>query len=232
MKGYTADQLADYILRQLGSPVWIVEMTRQQVLDCIQDALTMWNIYRPVLTVTSVRLVNSNHVYLDGEELGDGPIRVDFVEPLPAPTSILYGNLIDPAPLFKTGLDEYDTFLRWRKTWLRVTSIVCDWWYDRDNKRLLIHNPVSRYHASVFWFKPYANVSLLPLTGSQWVKEYALEKSRYVYGEVLAKYSGAIPGPAQSLTLDQQKRTAAAEKITKLEEKLKAMMELAPLVFD
>ena len=37
--GYTPDQLKDWIFRQLGSPIWHVELDIQHVLDSIQEAL-------------------------------------------------------------------------------------------------------------------------------------------------------------------------------------------------
>ena len=81
-------------------------------------------------------MVRGQHRYLDGEDVGLGIANIQFVEPNPVPTEIFYGNLINPAPLFRLGLDEYDTFLRWRKTWQRVTSVRPDWYYDEMERCL------------------------------------------------------------------------------------------------
>ncbi|HEV8490688.1 MAG TPA: hypothetical protein VGR76_00405, partial [Candidatus Angelobacter sp.] len=72
----------------------------------------------------------------------------------------------------------------------------------------------------------------LDLTGSQWVKEFALEQARYTYGEILAKFSGAVPAPAQALVLDQQKRANAQARLDKLRERLQGMQLLPPIMID
>src|SRR4051812_16757653 len=146
VSGYSGDQLKDYILRQLGSPTWDVELTNDQIFDCIQDALGLYSQYCPRQLYYSLRLVADQFDYLKGQDMGLGVVEVSFVEPNPVPTEIFYGNLIDPAPLFRTGVDEYDTFLRWRKTWQRVTSVMPQWLYDEDRKTLYIHNPIERFY--------------------------------------------------------------------------------------
>lgn len=229
MKGYTCDQLAAYIYRQLGSPVWNVELTKQQVLDAINDGLQLYGQWRPTIRVGNLNLVKGIYEYLKGVDVHLGIAEVHFVEPNPVPTEIFYGNLINPAPLFRTGLDEYDTFLRWRKVWQRVTSIQPQWFYDEGNKSLLIHNPIERYQAGIFMYALYARTEDLDLTGSQWVKEFALEQARYTYGELLAKFSGAVPGPLQPMMLDQQKRVNAQTRLDNLRQRLQNM-QLFPAV--
>jgi len=233
MYGYTVDQLANYIKRQLGFPTWQVELSHQQILDKVQDALFKFSQYRPKLGYQALPLARNVNAYLKGVEIGqDGPIQVDFVEPLPTPTAIFYGNLIDPAPLFRTGLDEYDTWMRWRKTWMRVTSVQPDWYYDQVGKVLYIHNPIERYSASVFAYLTYNDTTELTQVGAEWVKEYSLETCRWLYGDIMSKYSGAIPGPLQNLQLDQQKRSNAEKRIEQLEQKLHGMQQLSPIMID
>lgn len=232
LRGYTVDALADYILRQLGAPTWNVELTRQQVLDAIQDGLQLYSVWVPQIQVGSIQLVRGRFQYLEDEDVGQGIAHVQFVEPNPVPTEIFYGNLINPAPLFRVGLDEYDSFLRWRKVWQRVTSVKPDWFYDEVRRVLMIHNPIERYQAGVFIYGNYTRTEGLDQTGAQWVKEYALEQARYTYGEVLAKYSGAIPAPLKDLTLDNTKRASAQARLDKLRERLQGMQRLTPIVQD
>lgn len=230
--GYTAQQLQGYIMRQLGSPTWDVELTPAQIADLIQDALVYYSQWRPKIRYGSVKLIRGVSVYLRGTDVGFGIASVSFVEPNPVPTELFYGNLIDPAPLFRTGLDEYDTFLRWRKVWQRVTSVQPDWLYDEGEKALYIHNPIERFHCGVTCYAPWPSVQSLPAFGSQWVKEYALERSRYLLGEVTQKFSGAIPGPMKDLAMDSRKRDIATERIKRLEEKLFNAQELQPITID
>lgn len=231
-KGYTCDQLANYIMRQLGYPVWQVELTKQQILDHIQDALTMYSQWVPNTKVGNLMLVRGQYRYLEGMDVGLGVVKVSFVEPNPVPTEIFYGNLINPAPLFRVGLDEYDTFLRWRKTWMRVTSIQPDWFYNDMEQCLYIHNPIERYQAGVFCYWPHETTERLPALGADWVKRMALARARLQLGELWMKFSGVIPGPSQNIQLDQAKREKAQEDVDKLEAQLKGMQLSTPPLLD
>jgi hypothetical protein len=232
LRGYTASQLSNYIMRQLGAPVWNVELTNQQILDCIQDALSLFSQWVPSIKVGNVQLTRGQYRYLDGVDVGLGIVQVDFVEPNPVPTEIFYGNLINPAPLFRTGLDEYDVFLRWRKTWQRVTSIRPDWFYDEMEQCLYIHNPIERYLAGVYAYWPHERTERLSATGADWVKRYATAKARFAQGELWLKFSGAIPGPVKDIQLDVAKRDKAETEMKELMELLKGMQRHTPIMVD
>ena len=90
LKGYTCDQLADYIFRQLGSPVWQVELSRQQVLDAIQDALQLYSLWVPQVKVGNIQLERGRFKYLENEDVGQGIALVTFVEPNHAMCQLLY----------------------------------------------------------------------------------------------------------------------------------------------
>ena len=230
--GYSFDQLASYIQRQLGAPMWIVEIPKQNILDQIQDALVLYSTWRPIWRFGAIQLQRGQFQYLVGVDMGQGPIQVDFVQPNPVPAELFWGNLIDPAPLMRNGLDELDSFLRWVKVWMRVTSIQPNWTYDQGNKQLLIWNALDRYQAGLQWYQPYTDTKNLDQFGAMWVKDYAFQKSRMMYAEFLSKYSGAIPGPLQSLQLDSQKRDKAEAKMKELEEKLQAAQVSTPISID
>lgn len=229
---YKVDQLKQYILRQLGYPVWTVEMTPQQILDCIQDALVKYSQWCPLRTYRVLQISSNQFRYLVGEDNGMGVVDVQFVAPTSTPGAIFYANLIDPTPILKTGVDDLDTFYRWRKTFQRVTAITPDWYFSEEENCLYIHNPIERYHATAFIDKYWTDTEKLPYRGADWVKQYAVARARYQYGEILSKFSGAIPGPVQNLTLDQTKRAEAKEAMDKLEEKLFGMQESTPLHLD
>jgi hypothetical protein len=233
VQGFTADQLKDYILRQLGSPTWDVELTPQQILDVIMDALGQFSQWCPRIKYGSLQLHSAQTEYLkDSPDVGMGIVDVSFVEPNPVPTEIFYGNLIDPTPLFRTGLDEYDTFLRWRKTWMRVTSVQPQWLWDTERNCLYIHNPIERFYAGITAYMAYTDTKNLPHHGAQWVKDYSLAKCRYLLGEILSRFSGAIPGPVKDLQLDTQLRDRAEKQIDALLVQLKGMQTFAPIQID
>jgi len=230
--GYSRDQLAEYIKRQLGAPLWTVELTQQQIYDAVNDALSLHGQWRPTLCVKTIRLSQGVYRYLVGEDLGQGVFDVSFCEATASPNEVLYANMIDPAPIMRTGLDEYSSFLLWRKTWQRVMSVTPDYYYDAAHKALLIHNPIERYHCSAFYYMGDRVTETLDDFGARWVKDYALQRAKYTYGEVLSKFSGAVPGPLKDLTLDQGKREQAQTKMTTLEAELKAAQVSMPLTID
>lgn len=232
LKGYTVNQLLKFILRQLGSPIWEVELTHQHVLDCIQDALNMYSMWQPKLKYGAITMQSGQTKYLEGADLGLGVVQVDFVDPTPSPTEIFYGNLISPTPLMRTGMDEYDAFTRWRKVWQRVTSVKPDWLHDEMNGCLMIYNPIERYHCGVICHMPHTETQNLPYLGAQWVKEYSTEKARYLYGDIMSKFDGAIPGPLKDLVLDKGKREKAEAKLKALEEKLFGMQTSTGIQID
>ena len=232
LKGFTKDALCQYIYRSLGAPTWEVELTKQQVLDSVNDALGLYSQWVPNESVGNIILTRGRYRYLEGADVDQGISRIDFVEPVPVPYDVLYTSLISPAPMVRTGLDDYDTFLRWRKLWQRVTSTRPDWLYDDTEQVLYIHNPIERYQAGVFFYTSFTDTRTLSLTGAQWVKEFALETSRYKLGELYSKYSGAIPGPLQNLQLDQQKRDKAEVRLQALREKLVGMQKSTPCMID
>ena len=88
--GFSVDQLSNYILRQLGQPVWNVEMTKQQILDQIQDALGLYTQWVPNIKVGNLILVRGQFKYLQGIDVGLGVTDCQFVEPNPVPTEIFF----------------------------------------------------------------------------------------------------------------------------------------------
>jgi len=231
---YSVEQLRNYIMRKLGYPVWNVELTPAQIDDCINDAVSRYSQWCPLVRYRALRLTKEVTEYLRGEDNGMGVVKVDFVCPI-LPIAAIYGNLIDVTPLpawHDSCIADFDTFLRWQKTWKRVTSTEPDWLWDQDANVLRIHNPITNYHAGAVLYYPYTDTLKLPFTGANWVKEYALAQAQLTLGTIFAKFSGAIPTPVASLTLDQSKRGSAEAKIKELEERLFGMQTAAAISQD
>jgi hypothetical protein len=122
--------------------------------------------------------------------------------------------------------------MRWRRTWQRVMSVLPEWIYDEYRNVLYIHNPIERYHCGIISHQRYADVDELDFIGAQWVRDYSLAKSRYVYGEILAKFGNAIPGPLKDLQLDNRKREEANTQIKELQEHLFRMQISVAMITD
>ena len=70
--------------------VWNVELTNQQILDAIQDAMSLYSQWVPNIKVGNIILVRGQFKYLSGVDVGLGVANVQFVEPNPVPTEIFY----------------------------------------------------------------------------------------------------------------------------------------------
>ncbi len=90
VSGYTTDQLVNYIFRQLGSPTWEVELTRQQIADGVSDAMRLFSIWCPSTRVGNIILIRGQYRYMEDFDVDQGIVDVQFVEPNPVPTEIFY----------------------------------------------------------------------------------------------------------------------------------------------
>jgi hypothetical protein len=88
------------------------------------------------------------------------------------------------------------------------------------------------YQAGVLALDSWDKTEYLDGFGAMWVKEYAFQLARLQLAEILSKFSGAIPGPAQALQLDQQKRDKAEAKLKELDDKLFGAQWSIPLTTD
>lgn len=230
---YSQDQLANYIIRQLGSTVFAVEIQRQQILDCINDSLREYSVWRPIQCVGGLQLQSGVYAYLQGLDLGQGVVKVWFVNPTQAPADLYWlTNLVNPAPVLNSRMDEYDVFLRWYKTWGRITSVYPDWMYDATNLVLYIYNAQPIYQCGVMYLQNYTDTINLDAYGAKWVKDYAFQRSRLTYAEIMSKYSGVIPGPIKDLQFDQAKRDKAEAALDKLLVDLKGAQWSAGMMQD
>lgn len=237
IRGYTEDQLVKYIFRQLGAPVWNVELTAQQVQDCVRDAIGYFSLFRPKNLWGAIPMTPNEKKYLVGFDVGQGVAEVTFVENRLGVLNLDFGNPFSTMSIMTTGLGldgmgDYDAYLRWQTTWMRVTSTLPRWQYDEVRKCLWIHNPISRYRAAVLILYNWNNTQELPQFGSQWVKDYALAKARYALGDLWLKFSGAVPGPVKDLQLDSGKRDKAEQEISRLEAVLRNSQDSIPLTQD
>jgi len=223
--------LIDYVRTELGEGVWQVELTEEQVQRAISDAMRKYSRRLTALGYDSLYLGNSQNKFPISHEVGYGIFNVEFIAPDPKPSAIFYANLLDVAPLRVNRFSDYDVFLRWRKTFMRVTSVEPDWFYDDKDKILWIYNPLTEYSAGYFWYLP-RTLAEVHLSHEDWVMEYTLARSKYILGVNRSKFKGAIPGPGKEITTDgEDLKSEAKEKMQELEASLLSMQHDAPPLF-
>ncbi len=232
VQGYSIDQLRAFIQRSLGSPTWQIEITPQQIIDQILNALALYSQYVPQIKARAITLVRGQHAYLHGVSVGQGIADVQFVQFVPSIVDVFYLGMINPAPLPMAGISEFDSWLRFRSTFMRVTSARPDYYYDDSLATLFIHNPIVFYRAGVIIYDNYTDTKDLTSAGALWVKEFALESSRFLLGTLNQKFSGAIPSPLQNLQLDQNLRVNAEKALDRLRQQLFGLQRGAGISID
>jgi len=198
----TEASLVDYVTTELGAGVWQVELREKQIKAAIQDALDEYSRRIPLLGYGAITLSATQSKYeFPDIDFGYGIWEVSFVAPDPKPSALFYANLLDVAPIKVGRFGEYDLFLRWRKTFMKVTSVEPEWMWDNNAKILWIYNPIEQYKASMFWYLP-KRLDQVDLVHERWIKDYTLARSKYMLGINRSKFQGAIPGPGRDINTD------------------------------
>ena len=227
----TYDKLCQYIKSQLGAGIFSVELTQDQIDNCILDALTLFSSRKPIIGYKSIDVSTQIRAYTIDHDIGFGIFNVSFVQPDPQPSAIFYANLLDVAPVKPATMESYDIFLRWRKTFMRVTSVAPRWEWDALNKKLMLYSPIDRTKACYFWHQP-RTVAQVPMQHTHWLKKYSLAKAKDVLGKTRSKFQGILPGPARDMNLNGDAlQQEAREEIDKLEEQLLSIQgDIPPMI--
>ena len=151
--------------------------------------------------------------------IGYGIFDCEFITDDIRPAAVFYMGLLgDKVPLNSVMLAEYDSFLRYRKTMMRSTSVAPQWQWDEDTSTLFIYAPVFNLKACYYWHEPRP-LSKVRLEHQDWMRSYSLASAKMTLGKVRSKFSGVLPGPAQQLQLN------GAELCAEAREELKALTE-------
>lgn len=229
----TEPELIEYVKDELGGGFWKVELSPQQIKAAIRDALKEYSRRIPMEGYGAITLSNTQNKYdMSAQDLGFGIHHVSFIEPDPRPSAIFYANLLDVAPIRTSRFQDYDVFLRWRKTFMKVTSVQPEWYWDQNAKLLWVYNPIEFYKASMFWYLPRA-LENVELAHERWVEKYILARCKYMLGINRSKFQGAIPGPSKDITTDgNNMKDEGKEEIKALEEELLSMQLDGPPLWD
>ncbi len=229
----TEADLIEYVKNELGGGFWKVEISPQQIKAAIRDALKLYSRRIPLQGYGAMSLAPTKSKYdMSSRDMGFGIYHVSFIAPDPRPSAIFYANLLDVAPIRTSRFQDYDVFLRWRKTFMKVTSVQPEWYWDQNAKILWIYNPIEHYKASIFWYLP-RTLETVELAHEQWVERYVLARSKYITGLNRSKFQGAIPGPSKDITTDgQDLKQEGKEETDKLEAELLSMQMDGPPLWD
>lgn len=225
------ESLCNYIKQTLGKGIFEVEITQDQVDNAILDALTLYSARRPLIGYKGITVSPNIRAYDINHDIGYGIFTVQFVQPDPQPSALFYANLLDVAPVKPATMESYDIFLRWRKTFMRITSVAPSWEYDEMNRKLMLYCPIDRTHASYFWHMP-RTLCQVPIQHTLWVRKYATAVAKLALGKSRSKFQGILPGPARDLNLNGDALQAEANaEIPILEQQLLSIQgDIPPII--
>lgn len=218
---YNVQELRDYVRSELGSGLFQVELTDEQINNAITDALLLYGSRVPVIWSRIIPISPDKRMYPLNHDAGYGVFDVEFITDDVRPASVFYMGLLgDQVPLNSVMLADYDTFLRYRKTMMRATSVLPQWdWLETENA-LMLYAPVFNLQACYYWHMP-RKLSEVRLEHQRWIRNYVLAQSKLQLGKTRSKFQGVLPGPAQNLQLNGDTLCAEArEEIKDLEEYL------------
>jgi hypothetical protein len=221
IKKYNVQELRSYVRSELGSGLFQVELTDEQINNSITDALLLYGSRVPVIWSRIIPISPECRMYPLKHDAGYGVFDMEFITDDVRPASVFYMGLLgDQVPLNSVMLADYDTFLRYRKTMMRATSVLPQWDYLETENALMIYAPVFNLQACYFWHMP-RKLSQVRLEHQRWIRNYSLAQSKLQLGKTRSKFQGVLPGPAQNLTLNGEALQAEArEEIKELEEYL------------
>lgn len=240
----TRDQLKDYILRRLGSPVINIELTDEQMDDAINDTLD--NFLPRAYSGVEERYLflpftPGVHDYILDYSIEAVLEVVDFESDLfvSGSTSDLFGmNQLIAQQIFNQGginkidILTYEMTNEFMSTINVLFSKKITFDYNCISKKLhLFADPHSTGSKIVHVYRrvePIVDNAGLESTNVydvRWIKRMAVEKARYQWGWNLTKYMGSVLPNGMQLNGEAIKATAEAE-IEKLMTELHEEWEL------
>ena len=223
----TPADAADYARRRLGYPTVAVELDDRQLLDCVDDAVRLFNRY---LMVLRPHVAKNQEVgtYLQMDETTRGVYHCCFLWP-EAERDILKMNIFEimvrmAYPPFELG--EWYLLRSFYEMFQRVRGADPQWRYDPETKRLYIDVWGGPYDVAYITGHDVAAETLLVGSKARYAREfldacvaYVQQRLAYIRGKF-----GGIPAPAGTLTTDADRMASQSETALKdIEEKLRRM---------
>jgi hypothetical protein len=221
-ENFTIDELVAYTKQELGGLVWSVESQGDAqtriVHNAISDAIMAYSRRCPMRKMRIIATTPNRTAYKI-EDHGYGVASVDFLYQSLTVSPFL-SSLLGVSPIVNMEGGDFDMFQRWRKSFMRVTSVTPKWTWDESTQQLLIYNPVQHAVAGVATYHP-RSFDTIRLIHKDWIKRYTLAKCKYKLGEVRSKFGDKIPSPGGEISLNGGKlKEEASAALTELEKEL------------
>jgi len=235
--------IKDWIREQLGAPIAPVELTDEQIENCISLAAYWYNYYRNSKE-------NKIYVQLEGDpdigykipkEVGDEQDILEIIVKPRFPFAYYTGGDVDGIMsniymqwMFQRGrhagfndfLGDYYITLSAEKDYSIILGTETRWRFY--NGRLFI-NPAPIGMNIIIVFK--SALTIEEVNTNALVREYALGEAKKILGTIRSTFGGQIPGGAENLTLNGDSlKLEGQQEVDKAFEKMQSLME--PFGFD
>jgi hypothetical protein len=232
-------RLKEWILRALGCDVISVELSDEQLNDCVDEAQNYWqmwvgNVKAITLTLTSSLEYPSISIAEDVDSVVDvifdntsdgfrnlwgwAGVEID-------PVQYLYGhgNGYGRNVGYGNGNSALTQYMMHLEDAQRIVSADRDWQWDKARRTLVIWPGTNSSKMMVFYLSRCFDY--LTLSTYEWTtfREYCLGKAMMKLGQIRMKYQD-LPSASGSFTLDGESLYANGEaKLLQLEEKMRLM---------
>lgn len=232
------EQIADYVLLSLGAPRLKVELDKQQLSLCVDEALRRFEEYAPSSAfeyyyfqttpgvsryempcdVGLVRGVywNTNEACNRADAMG-GAFPIRFGDGMGADTYGFFSGFTPQAPVWGR-MGEWTVMKSYQEMYSRMTSSEGSWTWGPENVIILFPNPAISSWVIVHYLQRMREWDEV----FSWMQDYALAHAKEILGRVRSKFS-TLPGPGGGASLDgQQLLSEAKDEKEKLREDLYA----------
>lgn len=220
-----------WILRRLGAPQLVVELTQEQLLDAVESAKRWMAAKKGVMREGRVNILANIQAYTLPEDVGQ-VTSVAFTESaLDLSLTIAPGFFLPDqqipyhalaAPQSGGLYSSYTQSLQYIETAKRILGIELDWQYDPSKRELYVFPCPKTQGLAVYQYKSRSfTLAQLGELDHDLVKRYALAVSKEILGRVRSKRE--MLGATGAVTLDGEKLLEESrEDIERLNEEIQA----------
>lgn len=205
-ENFTLPELRSFIRKKLGGAVWKLEgmdLTKSDTIDQgVSEALHAYSRRVPLQKWRAISVFPSQKDYALSEP-GYGVARCDFIY-LNLVVSPFLSSLIGVSPVLNLEGRDLDTFTRWRKSFMRVTSADPHWhWDEAIPDRIMVNSPSHNVAVGVLTYNP-RSFDQIRLVHKDWIRRASVANCRMILAENRRKFGDKIPSPGGAIQLNGQ----------------------------
>jgi hypothetical protein len=192
----TREELAPWIMRRLGAPVWKIEVCTDHVLDAVEQAVRWFVAKKGVVKLFSMQMTSSQVEY-------DLDCEIDrVIDVIPTTQKMDLSMIFSPFTLLEEKIP-YDVFasggsgglyssyvqaLQYIETAKRILSADFEWY--QINQKLFIAPPPANSRQMIVWAKVnFTQIESLTERDHEMLKRYALAKAMQDLAWIRGKYT-------------------------------------------